>query len=142
VFASIVAFWCGSFVNSLVLAKMKLWTNGRWLWTRIIGSTLCGELVDSALFYTIAFYGLWPTQELLAVTTTQYVLKSSWEIIATPITYQVVGFLKRVEQEDRRAVGRGAQRGLAAPAHQQARACCARLRYARRACSRTSRAVR
>ena len=57
--ASIIAFWCGSFVNSYVMAKMKLWTNGRWLWTRTVGSTLCGELVDSALFYSMAFYGLW-----------------------------------------------------------------------------------
>ena len=100
VLASIIAFWCGSFVNSFVLAKMKLWTNGRWLWTRIIGSTLCGELVDSALFYTIAFTGLWPTEQLVAVTMTQYVLKSAWEIIATPLTYKVVGFLKRAEHED------------------------------------------
>ena len=92
VLASIIAFWCGSFVNSFVLAKMKLWTNGRWLWTRIIGSTLCGELVDSALFCTIAFAGVWPTEELVSVTLTQYVLKSSWEIVATPLTYQVVGF--------------------------------------------------
>jgi uncharacterized integral membrane protein (TIGR00697 family) len=98
--ASIIAFWCGSFVNSYVLAKMKIWTRGRWLWTRTIGSTLCGELVDSALFYTIAFTGLWATHDLIAVTITQYVLKSSWEIVVTPLTYQVVGFLKRVEQED------------------------------------------
>ena len=100
VLASIIAFWCGSFVNSFVLAKMKLWTNGRWLWTRIIGSTLCGELVDSALFCTIAFAGVWPTEELVSVTLTQYVLKSSWEIVATPLTYQVVAFLKRSEHED------------------------------------------
>lgn len=100
VLGSITAFWCGSFVNSFVMAKMKLWTSGRWLWTRVIGSTLCGELVDSGLFYTIAFGGLWPTDRLLSVTLTQYVLKSSWEVIATPLTYQVVGFLKRAEQED------------------------------------------
>ena len=68
VLASIIAFWCGSFVNSYVLAKMKIWTTGRWLWTRTIGSTLCGELVDSALFYTIAFYGLWTASHLLEVT--------------------------------------------------------------------------
>jgi len=98
--ASIVAFWCGSFVNSYVLARMKLWSNGRWLWTRIIGSTLCGELVDSGLFYTLAFAGLWPSGELLTVTTTQYVLKSAWEVLMTPVTYRVVGFLKRAEQED------------------------------------------
>ena len=98
--ASIIAFWCGSFVSSYVLAKMKIWTSGRWLWTRIIGSTLCGELVDSGLFYTIAFAGLWSTEQLLAVTTTQYLLKSGWEVIATPLTYRVVAFLKRAEGED------------------------------------------
>ncbi|HEX4648353.1 MAG TPA: queuosine precursor transporter [Steroidobacteraceae bacterium] len=98
--ASITAFWCGSFVNSYVMAKMKLWTSGRWLWTRIVGSTLCGELVDSALFYTLAFAGLWPGHELLVVTVTQYVLKSTWEVIAAPVTYRIVGFLKRAEHED------------------------------------------
>jgi queuosine precursor transporter len=97
---SIIAFWCGSFVNSYVLAQMKLWTGGRWLWTRVVGSTLCGELVDSALFYTIAFSGTLTTAELLTVTTTQYVLKSGWEILMTPVTYRIVGFLKRAEQED------------------------------------------
>jgi hypothetical protein len=98
--ASIVAFWCGSFVNSYVLAKMKIWSSGRWLWTRLVGSTLCGELVDSALFYGIAFSGLWPTDKLLEITVTQYVLKSAWEVIATPLTYKVVAFLKRAEHED------------------------------------------
>jgi uncharacterized integral membrane protein (TIGR00697 family) len=97
---SIVAFWSGSFVNSYVLAKMKLWTKGKWLWTRTIGSTLCGELVDSALFYFIAFYGVWTLDQLLLVTTTQYVLKTSWEIVMTPVTYQLVGRLKRAENED------------------------------------------
>ena len=97
---SIVAFLCGSFVNSYVVAKMKLWTSGRWLWTRIIGSTLCGELVDSALFYGIAFYGLWPNDRLIEVTIVQYFAKSGWEIIATPLTYRVVAFLKRAENED------------------------------------------
>jgi len=98
--ASITAFWCGSFVNSYVLARMKVWTQGRWLWTRTIGSTLCGELVDSGLFYTIAFVGLWKPDQLLKVTVTQYVLKSCWEILVTPITYKVVGALKRAERED------------------------------------------
>jgi uncharacterized integral membrane protein (TIGR00697 family) len=100
VFGSIVAFWSGSLVNSYVLAKMKLMTNGRWLWTRVIGSTLCGELVDSALFYTIAFYGVWPTPQLVGVMVTQYLLKSAWEVIMTPATYRIVAFLKRVEHED------------------------------------------
>ena len=98
--ASIIAFWCGSFVNSYVMAKMKLWTGGRWLWSRTVGSTLCGELVDSLLFYSLAFYGLWDTAQLEAVTLTQYMFKSGWEIIMTPVTYRVVGFLKRTEQED------------------------------------------
>jgi queuosine precursor transporter len=98
--ASIIAFWSGSFVNSYVLAEMKLWTRGRWLWTRTIGSTICGELVDSALFYTIAFAGLWSTDKLLPIMMTQYLLKSAWEMIATPLTYKIVGFLKRAEQED------------------------------------------
>ena len=97
---SIIAFWCGSFVNSFVLAKMKIFTSGRWLWTRTIGSTLCGELVDSVLFYTIAFYGVWTLDQLIGVTVTQYVLKSTWEVVMTPATYKIVAFLKRVEQED------------------------------------------
>ncbi len=98
--ASIVAFWCGSFVNSYVLAKMKVWTGGRWLWTRLIGSTVCGELIDTALFYAIAFAGLWAMSDLVSVALDQYVLKSLWEVIATPVTYRIVGFLKRAEQED------------------------------------------
>ena len=87
-------------MNSFVLAKMKILTNGRWLWTRTIGSTLCGELVDSALFMTIAFAGTMPRGELLGLMTTQYVLKSSWEVLSTPLTYKLVNFLKRAEAED------------------------------------------
>ncbi len=98
--ASMIAFWCGSFVNSFVLAKMKLLTRGRWLWTRTIGSTACGELVDSGLFYTLAFSGVMSPAEVFSVTAAQYVLKTSWEIVATPLTYKLVGFLKRAEQED------------------------------------------
>jgi uncharacterized integral membrane protein (TIGR00697 family) len=98
--ASITAFWCGSFVNSYVLAKMKIWTSGRWLWTRLIGSTVCGELIDTALFYSIAFGGLWKNSDLIQVALDQYVLKSLWEVIAVPVTYRVVAFLKRAEQED------------------------------------------
>ena len=98
--ASIIAFWSGSLVNSYVLAKMKIWTRGRWLWTRTIGSTICGEAVDSALFYSVAFYGIWDQQLLLTVMTTQYVLKTAWEVVNTPVTYRVVAFLKRAERED------------------------------------------
>lgn len=98
--ASILAFLCGTFVNSYVLAKMKIWTRGRWLWTRIVGSTLCGELVDSIIFYFVAFYGGMPLSELAGLMFTQYGLKSGWEILATPLTYRVVAFLKRAENED------------------------------------------
>lgn len=97
---SIIAFWCGSFVNSYVLAKMKIWTDGKWLWTRTIGSTMAGELIDSALFYFIAFYGIWATADVIKVAMVQYVLKSSWEIVMTPVTYRVVAFLKKAENED------------------------------------------
>ncbi len=97
---SIIAFWCGSFVNSFVLAKMKIWSNGRWLWTRTIGSTVVGEAVDSALFYSIAFYGIWDTADIIKVTVAQYILKTGWEILMTPFTYKIVHFLKRVENED------------------------------------------
>jgi len=100
VVASIIAFLCGTFVNSFVLAKMKIWTQGRWLWTRIIGSTLCGELVDSLLFYVIAFAGRMPQRELVGLLFTQYLLKSGWEIVAAPLTYRVVAFLKKAENED------------------------------------------
>ena len=98
--ASILAFWCGSFVNSFVLAKMKILTQGRWLWTRTIGSTLCGELVDTLLFTTVAFAGSMTRSELITVMTTQYVLKSGWEVLSTPVTYKLVNFLKRAEGED------------------------------------------
>ncbi len=98
--ASVIAFWCGSFVNSFVLAKMKILTHGRWLWTRTIGSTLCGELVDSALFLIIAFAGTMGRHDLLVAMVTQYVLKSSWEVLSTPLTYKLVNFLKRAEGED------------------------------------------
>jgi uncharacterized integral membrane protein (TIGR00697 family) len=100
VVASILAFLCGTFVNSYVLAKMKIWTQGRWLWTRIIGSTLCGELVDSIIFYFLAFYGRKPQSELIGLMFTQYVLKSAWEFVAAPLTYRVVSFLKKAEHED------------------------------------------
>jgi len=98
--ASIIAFWCGSFVNSYVLAKMKILTRGRWLWTRTIGSTACGELVDSTLFCTLAFAGVQSAHDLVAVTLTQYVMKTGWEILSTPLTYWIVRSLKRAEQED------------------------------------------
>ena len=97
---SIIAFWSGSLTNSFVLAKMKIMTKGKYLWTRTIGSTAVGELVDSSLFYFLAFYAIWPTQQIIAVAITQYFLKTGWEVLATPLTYRIVNFLKRKENED------------------------------------------
>ncbi|MFL6844023.1 MAG: queuosine precursor transporter [Allosphingosinicella sp.] len=100
VLASIAAFWAGEFVNSLVLAKMKLMTEGRHLWSRTIGSTIAGQAVDSLIFYPLAFWGVWDQQTLIKVLLTQWALKVSWEAILTPATYAVVGFLKRREGID------------------------------------------
>lgn len=100
VLGSMIAFWCGSFVNSYVMAKMKVAMAGRQLWMRTIGSTICGEFIDSSLFYVIAFYGIWSNQQLVTVIIAQYVLKTSWEVVMTPFTYKVVAFLKRKENED------------------------------------------
>jgi len=97
---SMIAFWCGSFANSYTLAKMKILTGGKWLWTRTIGSTIIGELIDTTLFVFIAFYGIWATGDLVKIAIAQYLLKTCWEIVMTPVTYKVVGFLKRVENED------------------------------------------
>jgi queuosine precursor transporter len=97
---SMIAFWCGSFSNAYVLAKMKVWMGGRRLWTRTIGSTVVGEFVDSALFYFIAFYGIWATGDVIKIAIAQYLLKTTWEVVMTPVTYKVVGFLKRAENED------------------------------------------
>ncbi len=102
VFASLFAFMAGEFTNSFVLAKMKLLTGGRWLWTRTIGSTVAGEAVDSSIFYPLAFFGAegWSTALVIKVMITNYLMKVAWEVLVTPITYQVVGFLKRIEHED------------------------------------------
>lgn len=100
--ASMFAYFCGEFANSFVLAKMKIMTGGKWLWTRTIGSTIVGEAVDSSLFYPLAFYnaGLMPNEILPAIMLAQFVGKVGVEVIFTPVTYKVVGFLKRAEQED------------------------------------------
>jgi queuosine precursor transporter len=100
--ASMIAYFCGEVVNSYVLAKMKILTAGRWLWTRTIGSTVAGEAVDSALFYPLAFYGsgLIPNDKLPAIMAAQFVLKVLVEVVFTPVTYKVVGALKRAEAED------------------------------------------
>ena len=98
--ASIVAYWVGDFVNSFVLAKMKLWTQGRHLWTRTIGSTICGQGIDSMIFYPLAFYGLWTHDTLLAVMAFNFLFKLGVEVAFTPVTYLVVGRLKRAEGVD------------------------------------------
>lgn len=98
--ASILAFWVGDFVNSFVLAKMKLLTGGRWLWTRTIGSTFVGQFVDSAIFYPLAFAGVWEAETIASVVLFNWLLKVAVEVCFTPLTYLVVGWLKRVERED------------------------------------------
>jgi len=100
--ASMIAYFCGEFVNSFVLAKMKIMTNGRWLWTRTIGSTIFGEGVDSAIFYPLAFYGtgIIPDDKLPLVMVAQFVTKVGVEVLFTPVTYWIVGWLKRAEHED------------------------------------------
>jgi uncharacterized integral membrane protein (TIGR00697 family) len=102
VFASVIAFWFGEFANSIVLAKMKVWTKGKKLWTRTIGSTVIGQAVDSIVFYPLAFLGAsgWTPALVLKVLITNWALKVSWEVLLTPVTYAVVGFLKRAEGVD------------------------------------------
>ncbi|TXI23303.1 MAG: VUT family protein [Roseateles sp.] len=97
---SMIAFACGSFANSFVLAKMKVATQGRFLAARIIGSTVVGQLVDTGVFFLIAFYGIWANEQLFAVILTQYLCKTAWEVVMYPVTARVVGFLKRVEGVD------------------------------------------
>lgn len=102
VFASVAAFWAGEFVNSFVLAKMKILTSGKFLWVRTIGSTVFGQGVDSALFYPLAFLGAagWTTELVLQLALTQWIIKTLWEAVLTPVTYLVVGWLKRREGVD------------------------------------------
>ena len=95
--ASVLAFWAGEFVNSYVLAKMKVWTGGRHLWTRTIGSTVFGQAVDSVIFYPVAFLGTWPTKVVVTVMITNWFLKVLWEALLTPVTYAVVGWAKARE---------------------------------------------
>ncbi|MEI7530852.1 MAG: queuosine precursor transporter [Betaproteobacteria bacterium] len=105
VIGSMLAFWCGSLTNSFVLAKLKILTQGKHLWVRVIGSTAVGELVDSSLFYMLAFYGVWPIQQVIEVAFVQYILKTTWEILAVPLTYKIVAFLKEKESVDHYDVG-------------------------------------
>jgi uncharacterized integral membrane protein (TIGR00697 family) len=102
---SMLAFWFGDFVNSYVLAKMKILTQGRALWARTIGSTVVGELVDSLIFYPVAFLGIWTANTLLEVIIFNWVLKVTVEVVFTPLTYLVVNALKRAERVDFYDVG-------------------------------------
>ncbi len=100
--ASMIAYFCGAFVNAFVLAKMKLWSGGRHLWQRTIGSTIAGQAVDTALFFPIAFLGtgLIPPDLLLTIAITEFVMKVGIEAVLTPLTYRIVHALKRVEHVD------------------------------------------
>jgi len=98
--ASLVAFWAGELCNSYVLARMKVLSRGRWLAARTISSTIVGEGVDSLIFYTAAFYGVWPAGQLLTVMASNYLIKVAWEALATPLTYRIVAALKAAERED------------------------------------------
>ena len=100
--ASMIAYFCGEFVNSFVLAKMKIWTEGRHLWARTIGSTIAGEGVDSLMFYPLAFWGtgIIPDDKLPMVMAAQFFTKVAVEVVFTPVTYKIVNALKRAERED------------------------------------------
>src|SRR5947209_3854434 len=107
ILASMSAFFVGEFLNSFVMAKMKIWSEGRNLWARFWGSTVVGEGADSLIFYPLAFYGMtdWPVSALGEVMLSQFVLKVGWEVLLTPATYAVVGWLKRKEGVDVYDVG-------------------------------------
>jgi len=100
VFASLVAYWCGEFANSFTLAKLKLLTKGRYLWTRTIGSTIVGQAVDTTVVMFVAFYGLRSTPVILKLIVSGYVIKVIYETLMTPATYAFVNFLKRAERVD------------------------------------------
>jgi hypothetical protein len=100
VIASMLAFWAGEFVNSIVMAKMKVLTRGKALWSRTIGSTVVGQAADSAIFYPVAFYGIWETSDVITVMFTNWAMKVLWEAVLTPVTYAVVGWLKAREGVD------------------------------------------
>lgn len=100
VLASLFAYFLGSFSNSFILAKMKVWTKGRMLWSRTIGSTLVGELIDSSIFILVAFSGILPSSLLFTLIVSNYLFKTAVEILFTPLTYKIVKFLKAKEGED------------------------------------------
>ncbi|MBT5073243.1 MAG: queuosine precursor transporter [Kordiimonadaceae bacterium] len=100
VLASMIAFFVGEMINAYVMAKMKVWTNGKHLWTRTIGSTIVGQGFDSLIFYPVAFYGIWSNEILLTVMFSNFLIKVAWEAILTPVTYKLVDILKKAEDVD------------------------------------------
>ena len=100
VIASLIAYFAGEFSNSFILAKMKILTKGKRLWTRTIGSTVVGQGIDTALFATIAFWGVLPLETFVSLVVSNYVFKVGVEVLFTPATYGIVGFLKREEKTD------------------------------------------
>ncbi|MGI4876173.1 MAG: queuosine precursor transporter [Janthinobacterium lividum] len=100
VLASVAAFWAGELANAFVLARMKILTKGRHLWTRTVGSTVVGQGVDSLIFYPLAFLGVWETRLVLQVLVTNYLLKVLWEVVLTPVTYRIVAAFKAAEGVD------------------------------------------
>jgi queuosine precursor transporter len=100
VIASLIAYLAGEFSNSYLLAKMKIWTNGKHLWARTIGSTIVGEFIDTGIFVLVAFLGVFSTRTLIAIIISNYLFKVGIEVLFTPITYRTVNFLKKKEQED------------------------------------------
>ncbi|MEI8130615.1 MAG: queuosine precursor transporter [bacterium] len=105
VIASLIAYFAGEFSNSYILAKMKIWTKGKMLWARTIGSTIVGELLDSMLFIVIAFWGVFPTSLIVTLIVSNYIFKTAVEVLFTPLTYKVIGFLKKHESEDYYDIG-------------------------------------
>ena len=105
VLASMTAYFAGEWSNSVTLAKMKIWTGGRYLWTRTIGSTIIGEAVDSLIFYPLAFLFVWPVELVVRVMIANYLIKVATEVVFTPVTYRVVSLLKRAEGEDYYDIG-------------------------------------
>ena len=100
VVASLIAYWCGEFANSFTLAKMKIFTKGRYLWSRTVGSTVVGQAVDTAIVIVVAFGGVQPTSQLVRLILSAYAFKVVYEVLATPLTYAIVAFLKRTEGID------------------------------------------
>jgi hypothetical protein len=98
--SSLIAYWAGEFANSFTLAKMKLWTNGKYLWTRTVGSTVVGQAVDTVLVMTLLFAGTQPAPVIVRLILSGYAFKVVYEVLATPLTYQIVNFLKRSEHID------------------------------------------